>query len=466
MRRVLLLSHAANLGGAERCLLTLVGQLPRLGFDCTVGIPQHGILEERLKPLGVTSMVLPYESCLGDGGNCAWQLGANLSTNVEHLMRVIREHRIEVVVTNTLATMEGAFAAAHARIPHVWYAHELLSHHTTLKPLGSLPTFLGLVGMLSDRVVACSHAVAGDLTPHIPGDKVRIVHTGLPDHFAEPLTRSQIGVSNDAPLILFAGAMFRHKGIFDLLEAMPIVLQSIPTAEFVLAGPDAGDLATLRASARRTVPRSKIHILGFREDVPSLIAAADLLVLPSYGESFSLVILEAMRAGKPVVATDCGGPSELVVHGETGLLVPVAEPSRLGEAIAMVLQDRTLAQRLGQAGRQRYESRFHESQYIDRFATCLTEAIQMGNRESPRTAPLALVQSMFRDLAMERAANTYARLAWARIEGNPILGRLLSWRRRVLRQPAGPSAEFLAKGHDERLAAGTPAHHEMDPRSC
>src|SRR4029077_1011946 len=100
----------------------------------------------------------------------------------------------------------------------------------------------------------------------------------------------------------------------------------------------------------------KVRFLGHRDDVPRLLAASDLLVLPSLYEGLPNVVLEAMRFRKPVVATAAPGTTEVVVDGETGLLVPVKTPTALAKAIRAVLRDPSLARRLGEAGRTRVEA--------------------------------------------------------------------------------------------------------------
>ena len=111
-----------------------------------------------------------------------------------------------------------------------------------------------------------------------------------------------------------------------------------------------------------------MRFLGHRDDVPQLLAAADLLVLPSLYEGLPNIVLEAMRFSKPVVATAAPGTTEVVVDGETGLLVPVRNPPALAKAIRDVTDDRTLAARFGAAGRVRVESDFGVDSMVERFA--------------------------------------------------------------------------------------------------
>ena len=116
-----------------------------------------------------------------------------------------------------------------------------------------------------------------------------------------------------------------------------------------------------------------VRFLGHREDVPRLLAASDLLVLPSLYEGLPNVVLEAMRFSKPVVATAAPGTTEVVVDGETGRLVPLKSATDLARAIQSVIEDPSLARRLGLAGRARVEAEFRADLMIDRFASLYEE---------------------------------------------------------------------------------------------
>lgn len=102
----------------------------------------------------------------------------------------------------------------------------------------------------------------------------------------------------------------------------------------------------------------KIHFTGWREDVPEILATSDVFVMPSLGEHFGRVLVEAMAMGKPVVATDAGGTPEIVLDGETGLLVPPGQPEPLAGAVLALLNDAARAGRLGTAGRCRAHADF------------------------------------------------------------------------------------------------------------
>jgi glycosyltransferase involved in cell wall biosynthesis len=154
-------------------------------------------------------------------------------------------------------------------------------------------------------------------------------------------------------VVLTMARLDAAKGLGHLLGAAA----QVPEALFVVAGE--GPLrGVLEARARQLELDGRFRFLGQRWDVPGLLGAADLFVLPSLSEGLPLTVLEAMAAGTPVVATDVGGTSEALVHGETGLLVPPADAAALAGAIRTLLADRGRAERLAAAARVRIREHF------------------------------------------------------------------------------------------------------------
>ena len=121
---------------------------------------------------------------------------------------------------------------------------------------------------------------------------------------------------------------------------------------------------------------NRVIFLGYRDDVCDLLSSCDLFVLPSLFEGLPLSVLEAMAAGKPVVATAIGGTDEAVVHGETGLLVPPANPAALAKAMRMVLSDHVMSRRLGAAGRARAHQEFSTETMVQRITKIYGELLE------------------------------------------------------------------------------------------
>jgi glycosyltransferase involved in cell wall biosynthesis len=153
------------------------------------------------------------------------------------------------------------------------------------------------------------------------------------------------------------------KGQTFLLRAWPAVLEGEPRALLLLAG-DGPDEGALTAQAAALGLGRSVRFLGFRQDVPSLLACAEVLVLPSLNEGFGMVLVEAMAMGKPVVASAVGGVPEVVLDGQAGLLIPPADPRALAAAILRLLADPRAARRMGEAGRERARESFSRKAFL------------------------------------------------------------------------------------------------------
>jgi glycosyltransferase involved in cell wall biosynthesis len=139
----------------------------------------------------------------------------------------------------------------------------------------------------------------------------------------------------------------------------------------------------LEENARLYHLEDRVRFLGHRHDVPRLMAAADIVVLPSAYEGLPNLVLEAMRFRKPVVATSAPGTTEVVVDGQTGILVPVANPRLLARAIRDVVRNPDLARRLGTAGREYVEAKFPVQTMIDQFARLYEDLASAKNLDVP-----------------------------------------------------------------------------------
>lgn len=180
--------------------------------------------------------------------------------------------------------------------------------------------------------------------------------------------RAALGARHGAPLVCNVANVTFHKGHDVLVAAMDLVHARLPDAQCWIAGSMEHEPATVDAVRSMIAERSiddVVKLLGRRRDVPDLLHAADVFVLSSRQEGFPITILEAMAAGKPIIATDVGGCSEAVVDGETGLIVPPEDPHALAEAILTLLNDPERARRMGEAGRQRVVAEFTVDRMVE-----------------------------------------------------------------------------------------------------
>jgi glycosyltransferase involved in cell wall biosynthesis len=227
---------------------------------------------------------------------------------------------------------------------------------------------------LSDAVIVVSQAGREALLSRgFPADRVSVVPPGrdldaflrVADGAVPPATIP--GVPPNARVVLTVGRLVPLKGLGDLIDAWKLVTLKTSDAYLVIAGN--GELeADLRARAASLGLEQRVIFTGFRTDIPALLARAELFVLSSLWEGLPMAAVEAMAAGRPVVATATGGTAEVVEHGHTGLLVPPRHPHHLAEAIRHVLHDGSLACRLAAEGKQQVRERYTRTALI--AATC------------------------------------------------------------------------------------------------
>lgn len=162
---------------------------------------------------------------------------------------------------------------------------------------------------------------------------------------------------DDALLVGIAARLVPQKGLAHALHAWPELLHAVPQAHLVIAG-DGPLRAELESETDALNLRGRVHFLGWRHDVPHIMAGLDVFLLPSLWEGFGLVLLEAMAQRLPIVATQVSAIPEVVQHGETGLLIPPRDPSAIAEALTMLLRDRALRRHMGLMGEDRLERHF------------------------------------------------------------------------------------------------------------
>jgi len=359
--------HAAQIGGAEKSLLELAAHLDRARFE-PVLLHQPGAAWVPEEAGGLRFLpAVPRSSLYEDRRS---ELGGGVLSNLRRALKAgwlarglageLTRLRPALVHTNsTKMHLIGGAAARLRRLPVVWHMRDLLTD------AGARRWLERAVQRIGPEVIAISAAVAGQFEG-LPC-RVHLIPNGIPlERFQPgpppPGLREELDLPADAPLACVVGRLTPWKGHQVLLRAWAQVIERLPEARLLVVGEvafwDASYEQELRDLA--TALRVSDHVLwlGFRDDVADLLRLSDLLVLPSVDEPFGRVIIEAMAAQRPVVATASGGVPEIVADGETGLLVPPQEHEPLAEAVATVLQDGSLAARLGAAGRRRATERF------------------------------------------------------------------------------------------------------------
>ena len=359
-----------GVSGSENHLLTLASHLDRSRYRLTFCLlverePELSAYVAALKAVGVEAVRLPIRADLDL--LLLWQL-----------VRFFHAQRPAVVHTHLIhGDLNGTLAARLAGVPFVVSTKH---NDDVFRQRGFYAWLDRTVARYQDRIITISHHLKRFYVEveGLPAGKIVTVHYGLdPDAFLGGAddgadVRAELGVPADTPLVGVVGRLTEQKGHVYLLDAFTGVIQALPAAHLLVVGD--GELrSALERQAARLGLYGSVTFTGRREDVPRIMMALDVLVMPSLWEGFGLVLLEAMAAAKPVVASRVSAIPEIVVEGETGLLVPPKDPENLSRALLALLRDLARAREMGQRGRQRLEQQFTVARMVEQ-----TQAVYEG----------------------------------------------------------------------------------------
>jgi len=358
--RIFFTIGSLEIGGTENQLALLAGRLFAKGHFITVFSFQNGgPLKYRLERAGVTVITGGMKS--NDIRRKPWKL---LLAQFR-LLRAIRKGKPQVVHAYLpLITFLGALAAKIGGTQRIVTSRRALGNHQDRYPVLLLPDLFS--NMLSDFITVNSAQVGEDMIrrERIGRRKIVRIYNGIdtgrfPKSGKDWLRlRRQKGLDTSRPIVITVANLIPYKGHEDLIRAAKIVIGRIPDVRFLLVGEDRGIQNDLETIAQQLKVQDCIVFLGMRNDVPELLAASNLFVLPSLEEGFSNSLLEAMAAGLPVVATAVGGNPEAVIDGKTGWLVPARDANALAERIIDLLICPQRAKKWGRNGRKRVMERF------------------------------------------------------------------------------------------------------------
>jgi len=383
MMHVLFFSYYTGLGGGETSLLALLSALDQRQYTSSLVCPREGQLPDAARALGLDVYVLPYRGASTWFVPSLWRHFPAMS-RIEMLLREV----MPAVVHSDFHTLPFVLPACQRLgIPVVftcwgwWFRpkpwqRDFYREGPQSILASSLAIKNGFLGqpafMASDRV----HV----LYPGVDTERFR----PQPDH--RESIRREMGLSPEASLITLVGRFQQVKGHDVFLAAARLIAQRDPEVRFGVAGENIFGVSADEAFKQRVLStaegdaalRERTHFLGWVAQPERLIAASDIVVCSSRFESFGMAPVEAMASGVPVVSTNVGGTAETIVDGETGYLVPPARPDLIAERVLALLDDETLRERMGRAGRQWVLDNFSIGRYVAGFSETLDSLSSSG----------------------------------------------------------------------------------------
>jgi glycosyltransferase involved in cell wall biosynthesis len=363
-KRILQIIPTLDRSGAEKQLTLLAAGLPRPEFETHVGLlTRTGPLAAELEAVGVPVTLI------GKSGKVD-------PASFLRLKRHIAELRPDLVHTWLFAANGyGRAAALAAGVRHVVAGERCVDPWKAWHEL-AIDRWLA---RRTERIVVNSAGVRDFYVRHgLPSEKFVVIPNGIAPPAPSDLGRNELlaelGLPAGARLVGAINRLWPQKRLKDLIWAADLLKVIRDDVHLLIVG-DGPQRDRLERFRRQVRIEDKVHFLGHRNDVPRLLPHFDALWLASEYEGLPNVVMEAMAAGVPVVATDISGNRDLVVPGETGFLVPVGGRAAFARETKRILDDADLARRLGEAGRQRVLTEFTIERMVDHHAELYRELL-------------------------------------------------------------------------------------------
>jgi len=364
---VLHVISALPVGGVENQLCLLLKRYDRdRVFPCVCSLSDKGEVGQEIEAAGIEVVSL---NKLGHGFD--WSI-------VKDLERVIRQRDIHVVRTHQYhANLYGRLAAWLCRVPcivpsvHNVYTRDRKVHRRILN---------NLLGRISDKVVAVSGAVKDDIMAYdgLSPNKITVLYNGVEEgRFAGvdgAGARIAFGIPADAAVVGTVGRLTHQKGQKYLVEAMSSVLKEFPGTVLLMVG-DGPARSELGELVKQRGIEDRVVFTGSRRDVPEMLAAMDIFVFPSLWEGLPNALIEAMTAGKAIIATDIKSNMEVLGSENSSIFVPCEDSTAIAAGIKQLLRDRESALRLASAARERALSRFTVNRTVSAYTDLFEEIL-------------------------------------------------------------------------------------------
>lgn len=376
VKKILVAQHSAALDGSAHSGLLLANGLREAGWDTHVAFGFEGPIIEPYAAAGHETHVVPHDNWLRRDRTHQFAKDVWLEwRKASAFEALVGEIQPDIVYLNTVVSLAGALAARRKRLPCVWHLREMWADvgGEMHAPSWTVPVVQRVIRGHADRLVANSTATARNLM----GSEA-VVDEVVPNavraaFFEEARTPAAARVAFDLPadasVVGVPGTLRPMKGHPFFFDALAPVLRERDEVCVAVTGEGTESFtARLREQVRTLGIESRVHFLGWVDDMPAFYRACDLVCVPSRAEPFGRTAIEAFATGTPVIATAVGGLQEIVTDGETGRLVPYGNEEALAAAVRQLLGRPALRQKMVNHARQVAGEQYHERIYKSRTA--------------------------------------------------------------------------------------------------
>jgi glycosyltransferase involved in cell wall biosynthesis len=372
---VLFVAHDSQLYGAQMSLLDILRKIDRSRFAPLVLVPSAGPFTAALNELGIPCIsgvvrrwiFEPRSLALWDILRRPWRLLrhpyvlaflslVSFPLRLLLISLIVRRQGIRLIYSNTATVLDGAIAARLCHIPHVWHLREPIAGNSDLASPVAVNWLPRFIVRWSAVVMVNSKALAYQFFGGNPSSKVQVIHNGVDlNQFQSPEAVLNFPLQLvHKPIVAICGAVQERKDVLTFVRSAALIKKTHPNVHYLIIGDGpVSYFHKVRQEVMKYGLENKVHFLGYRNDIPQLLASISVLVSSAIDEPFGRTIIEAMAAGKPVVATRSGGPQEIIEEGGNGFLVEVGDDVAMASRIAELLDDPEKMDAMGQAARLR-----------------------------------------------------------------------------------------------------------------
>lgn len=376
MKKILYLHAGAEMYGADKVLLELVSGIDKSKFECTIVLPNDGVLVKAMKKKGLNVSILPYPILRR---KIFTPIGI-IKYAIEYfkysfmLLKLIKKNQIDIIHINTTAVLEGILIKIVTRKKVLWHVHEIITQPKFIYKIISF-----LVNKFSDKAIAVSKATKEHLINSglVDSKKVSVVYNGVDGEIYSPFNPvdylyNDFNIPKDSIVVGMIGRVNSWKGQKDFVLAMESLMSENKKIYAVLVGGVFEDEYHFMDDLKQIIQNSKFKerfvISDFRNDIANVHNFFDIFVLPSTSpDPLPTVVLESMASGKPIVGYRHGGVTEMVVENQNGFLANPNSPKDLGNKIQQLIIDTNKRKKFGENSLERQKKFFDKKMYIYNF---------------------------------------------------------------------------------------------------
>lgn len=381
LKNILMLHGGADLYGGSKILLQTAKILFKNGFNVIVVVDSVGPLIKELEKEGLIVLIAELGILRRRYFNPRGLINRvkALFKSRKFLIDIILKHQIDLVYSNTTSVLIGCYVAKQRKLPHIWHIHEIIKNPRFFTKFISWH-----LNKFADKIIVVSEEVRKHWNQHVDNSKIITIYNGLDySNYLNSTSglRKELGISKEKVIIGMIGRVNLWKGQKYFLEMAAKIVQKYPQSVFVLVGDAYPGYEYLYEEINLFIRNNQLEFstynLGYRTDVPFLLASFDLFILPSIEpDPLPTVVLEAMASSKPVIATAHGGALEMVLNNSTGIHIPWDDASEAISRFEWLIEDKIQRQVMGENAKTRALSSFSQEEYEKNIINLISSSLR------------------------------------------------------------------------------------------